>query len=120
RCGGEGRNAPELRDDAVVRHSKSLADALRCRYRELTPEDFAEIISLLFKRPQFQVHASAPPGHEGDLQLRGMHADAYSLHRAAAAQIECTSHAKEHDCLLHTRAVNAIDHFHGHIFDVWT
>ena len=53
--GGASRNAPQLGNHAVVRHSENVAHALRGCGRELAAEYFAEVSRVFFDCPQFQI-----------------------------------------------------------------
>src|SRR5271156_5925302 len=90
RC-GKSRDATHLGHAAVVRHSQTAARALRNRRDQLPPEYFAEIVALLFDRPQFQVNSQAPAGEERELDFGGAKSDADFLNGAAAAKVQGAS-----------------------------
>ena len=91
----EGRNGAQLGGAAVVYYSENRAHALHGCSGQFAAEDFAEIASSLFHRPQLQVYIAALLGEYANVDLTVPHADPRLAHRTAPSQIESARQAKK-------------------------
>src|ERR1700676_2928818 len=96
RSRGQSRNAAQFRVPELVHHAADPTHTSRGGYRKLAPEDLAEIRSIFFNRPYFQIHTRLRARSQFHGDSAAARRDSNLAHGLAPPHIQSSRDAKQH------------------------